>query len=233
MDKYVKTIKDGLWSNNPVLVQVLGLCPLLAVTNSMINAIGLSLATFMVVTGTNITVSLVRKVVHKAVRLPIFVMIIAAFTTCAELCMQAFAYDAYVSIGIFIPLIVTNCMILGRAEAFASRNNVLISSLDGVITGLGFAWVLLMLGLLREVVGSGTLFANFDLLFGAGAASWKIVLIDDYQGFIFALLPPGAFIGLGLFIAAKKYLDALYQNWLREHHLLLVGTKRVRVTDKI
>jgi electron transport complex protein RnfE len=158
-------------------------------------------------------------------------MIIAAFTTCAQLIMQAYTYDIYTSIGIFIPLIVTNCMILGRAEAFASRNNLALSVVDGLVTGIGFAWVLLLLGAMREIIGSGTILANMDQLFGNIAANWQITIIPNYSGFIFAILPPGAFIGLGLIIAAKKAIDIRHTQWLEQHHLLMAGSKRIRVTD--
>ena len=232
MQQYIKIIKEGLWGNNPVLIQVLGLCPLLAVTNNTVNALGLSLATLMVIVGSNIAVSSIRSIVHPAVRLPIFVMIIAAFTTCAELIMQAYTYHLYTIIGIFIPLIVTNCMILGRAEAFASRNNVALSTIDGVMTGLGFAWVLLLLGIMREIIGSGTLFANFELIFGEPAQHWKIVVIEDFDGFVLAILPPGAFIALGLIIALHSYINNTYAQWLLAHKQITTGVKRVRVTEK-
>ena len=230
MHKLLTISIDALWKNNPALVQVLGLCPLLAVTNSTINALGLSLATLMVITGSNIAVSSIRNIIHPAVRLPIFVMIIAALTTCAELIMQAYTYHLYTVIGIFIPLIVTNCMILGRAEAFASRNNVGLSSLDGVMTGIGFAWVLILLGMLREIIGYGTLFANFDLIFGESAKHWEITVFNDVDGFVLAILPPGAFIALGLIIALQSYINNSYTTWRLANKNIQKGAKRVRVT---
>ena len=157
---------DGLWKNNPALVQLLGLCPLLAVTNSVVNALGLGLATLLVLVGTNSAVSIIRHYVADAIRLPAFVMIIASFVTCTELLMQAFAYELYQILGIFIPLIVTNCAILGRADAFAARNSLLWSVLDGLMTGLGFAIILILLGALREMLGQGTLFSDMHLLLG-------------------------------------------------------------------
>ena len=178
---------NGLWKNNPALVQLLGLCPLLGVSSSVVNALGLGLATMLVVTGSNIAVSLIRRQVNDAIRLPVFVMIIAAFTTCIELLMQAYTYELYRILGIFIPLIVTNCVILGRADGFASRNPVLPSAFDG----------LMMLGALREVVGQGTLFASMDLLFGPVASHWTITVIPNYKQFLFAILPPGAFVFMG------------------------------------
>jgi Na+-translocating ferredoxin:NAD+ oxidoreductase subunit E len=231
MSNLFKISTQALWSNNPALIQVLGLCPLLAVTNSTVNALGLSLATLMVITGSNIAVSVIRNIIHPAVRLPIFVMIIAALTTCAEIIMQAYTYHLYTVIGIFIPLIVTNCMILGRAEAFASRNNIRLSSLDGLMTGIGFAWVLIILGMLREIIGSGTLFANFELIFGESAKHWEITVFNNFDGFVLAILPPGAFIALGLIIALQKYIDNTYTKWRLANTHIQKGTKRVRVTE--
>ncbi len=156
-------IKDGLWHNNPALVQVLGLCPLLAVTSTVVNAIGLGIATLLVLIGSNLSVSVIRNFVSESVRLPAFVMIIASFVTCAELLMQAFTYELYEILGIFIPLIVTNCAILGRADAFASKNPPLPAILDGAMMGLGFLAVLVVLGGMRELLGQGTLFADMHL----------------------------------------------------------------------
>jgi Na+-translocating ferredoxin:NAD+ oxidoreductase subunit E len=225
---------DGLWKNNPGLVQLLGLCPMLAVTGSVVNAMGLGLATILVLTGSNFAVSLIRNLVPDAVRLPAFVMIIASYVTCTELLMQAFTYELYEVLGIFIPLIVTNCIILGRADAFAAKNPPLPSLLDGFMMGLGFSLVLLVLGAMRELFGHGTLFANMDLLFGANAAHWKIVLIDDYTDFLFAVLPPGAFVGMGLLIALKNIIDSkLKERQSKQTAVPVAGSKRVRVTGKI
>lgn len=225
---------DGLWKNNPGLVQLLGLCPMLAVTGSVVNAMGLGLATILVLSGSNLAVSLIRNLVPDAVRLPAFVMIIASYVTCTELLMQAFTYELYEVLGIFIPLIVTNCIILGRADAFAAKNPPLPSLLDGFMMGLGFSLVLLVLGAMREIFGHGTLFANMDLLFGADAAHWKIVLIDGYTDFLFAVLPPGAFVGMGLLIALKNIIDSkLKERQTTLHAAPVAGSKRVRVTGKI
>lgn len=204
-----KTITlNGLWNNNPALVQLLGLCPLLAVTGSVVNALGLGLASTLVLVGSNLTVSAFRKFVPDAVRLPIFVMIIASFVTAIELLMKAFTYELYLILGIFIPLIVTNCAILGRADAFACKNPVKESLLDGFMMGAGFTAVLVVLGAMREILGLGMLFSDMHLLFGSMAEHWKIVIIDDYTGFLFAILPPGAFVGMGLIIALKNIIDA-------------------------
>jgi H+/Na+-translocating ferredoxin:NAD+ oxidoreductase subunit E len=225
---------NGLWKNNPAIVQLLGLCPLLAVTGSVVNAIGLAAATTLVLVCSNASVSLIRNIVSDAVRLPAFVMIIAAAVTCIELLMQAFAYELYQILGIFLPLITTNCVILGRADGFASRNALAPAIYDGLIMGVGFGVVLVMLGALRELLGTGALFDNMDLLFGAGAANWKIVLFSDYQDFLLAILPPGAFIFTGLIIALKNLIDAQLkkrQDALKERPVK--GAKRVRVTGTI
>ena len=225
---------NGLWKNNPAIVQLLGLCPLLAVTGSVVNAIGLGLATTMVLVASNTSVSLIRNVVSDAVRLPVFVMIIASAVTCIELLMQAFAYELYQILGIFLPLITTNCVILGRADAFARKNALLPSIYDGFIMGMGFLAVLMLLGGLRELAGTGALFANMDLLFGPGAAGWKLVIFSDYHDFLLAILPPGAFIFTGLIIAVKNLIDAR-QKALEDarKEKPVKGSKRVRVTGTI
>lgn len=225
---------NGLWKNNPAIVQLLGLCPLLAVTGSVVNAIGLGLATTLVLVCSNTSVSLIRNIVSDAVRLPAFVMIIAAAVTCIELLMQAFAYELYQILGIFLPLITTNCVILGRADGFAARNPLGPSIYDGFIMGVGFSIILVLLGGLRELTGTGALFANMDLLFGPGAANWKIVLVEGYQPFLLAILPPGAFIFTGLIIAVKNVIDdriKKHQDALKERPVK--GAKRVRVTGTI
>ncbi|NWO06163.1 MAG: electron transport complex subunit E [Alteromonadaceae bacterium] len=228
-------IKDGLWNNNAALVQVLGLCPLLAVTSTVVNAIGLGLATLLVLIGSNLSVSLIRNFVSESVRLPAFVMIIASFVTCAELLMQAFTYELYQILGIFIPLIVTNCAILGRADAFASKNPPLPAVLDGAMMGLGFLAVLVILGGMRELIGQGTLFADMNLLLGPAAADWVVRPFEHYPDMLFMVLPPGAFIGLGLLIALKNGID----NHLAERRKaaqpepVSTGSKRVRVTGNI
>ncbi len=225
---------NGLWKNNPAIVQLLGLCPLLAVTGSVVNAIGLALATCLVLVTSNTAVSLIRNIVSDAVRLPVFVMIIASAVTCIELLMQAFAYELYQILGIFLPLIATNCVILGRAEAFACKNGLLPSIYDGLIMGAGFGVILILLGGLRELAGTGALFADMQLLFGPGAADWRIVIVDNYQAFLLAILPPGAFIFTGLIIAVKNIIDARIQarlDSLKERPVK--GSKRVRVTGTI
>ena len=225
---------DGLWKNNPALVQLLGLSPLLAVTGTVVNAIGLGLATILVLVGSNIAVSLIRNHVSDAVRLPAFVMIIASFVTVTELVMQALTYELYQILGIFIPLIVTNCAILGRADAFASKNGVIPSAVDGLTMGLGFTVVLILLGVIREIIGQGTLFTNMELIFGDMAANWQIVIFNDYPDFLFAILPPGAFVAMGLIIAVKNLVDNYLDEKAKANMAEVeVGSKRARVTGKI
>ena len=199
--------RNGLWTNNVALVQLLGLCPLLAVTSTVINGIGLGIATLITLLLSNTIVSLIRDFVRKEVRLPVFVLIIASVVTIIELGMKALFYDLYLVLGIFIPLIVTNCAIIGRAEGFASRNPVGPAALDGLMMGAGFMAVLVLLGALREIVGFGTLFANAELMFGENARDLTLVINPDYPGFLLAILPPGAFFGLALLIVAKNWFD--------------------------
>ncbi|MEK8080816.1 electron transport complex subunit E [Pseudomonas sp. XK-1] len=225
---------NGLWKNNPALVQLLGLCPLLGVSNSVVNALGLALASAVVLICSNTAVSLVRGVVNTAVRLPAFVMIIAALTTCIELLMQAFTYELYQILGIFIPLITTNCVILGRADGFAAKNDPARSAYDGLAMGLGFGSVLVMIGALRELFGTGVLFANMHLLFGPLAANWQVTVFPEYRGFLLAILPPGAFIVLGLLIACKNRVDEVLAERAKARQVdVPVQSRRVRVTGVI
>ncbi|QYJ80789.1 electron transport complex subunit E [Shewanella aegiceratis] len=207
MSNYRDIAWQGLWKNNPGLVQLLGLCPLLAVTATLTNAIGLGLATLVVLVGSNVLVSLVREFVPKEIRIPVFVMIIAALVTCVQLLINAYAYGLYLSLGIFLPLIVTNCVIIGRAEAFASRNSVVKAAFDGLMMGLGFTLVLMLLGACREILGQGTLFDGADLLLGDWAKGLTIHLWQVDTNFLLAMLPPGAFIAMGFLIAIKNMID--------------------------
>ena len=204
---YKSIIRDGLWKNNPALVQLLGLCPLLAVSNTVINGLGLGLATILTLVASNGIISLCRHHIPDEARLPVFVLIIASIVTAIELSMSAWFHELYLILGIFIPLIVTNCAITGRAEAFAARNPVCPAILDGFMMGIGFTAVLVLLGAMREILGQGTLLSEAHLMFGEIARHFTIIVIDDYRGFLIALLPPGAFIGLGLIVALKNVLD--------------------------
>ena len=232
MSQWTQLAREGLWTNNPALVQLLGLCPLLAVSATVVNALGLALATLLVLVGASTTISLIRHQVPSAVRLPAFVMVIAAFVTCAELLMAAFAYSLYQILGIFIPLIVTNCAILRRADAFASRQPVLPAAIDGLMMGLGFGAVLVLMGAIRELVGQGTLFSDMALLFGPVAAHWQITLVADYQ-FLFFILPPGAFFVAGLLIALKNVLDQRRAARAQPVNVAPRAERRVRVTGTI
>ena len=205
---YRQIFRDGLWQQNTGLVVLLGLCPLLAVTGTVINAIGLGLATTLTLVFSNLAVSLVRGVLRPEIRIPAYVLIIASVVTVIQLLMQAWFHDLYRILGIFIPLIVTNCAIIGRAEAFASRNPPLAALADGLATGLGFCLALVLLGALREIIGRGTLFSQAQLMFGEFGERLQLTLIPDHPGFLLAMLPPGAFIGLGLLIAARSWLDS-------------------------
>ncbi|MDZ7789371.1 MAG: electron transport complex subunit E [Xanthomonadales bacterium] len=197
---------DGLWSNNPGLVQLLGLCPLLAVSNTAVNGLALGLATLLVLVVTGLLVSALRGTWRPEIRIPAFVLIIASTVTAIDLAMQAWLHELSRTLGIFVPLIVTNCTILARAEAFASKQPISASLVDALAQGTGFAAVLVVLGAGREIVGRGTLLDGAEMLFGEGAASWTIRMLPFDQGLLLAVLPPGAFIGLGLMVAARQYL---------------------------
>jgi len=203
-------IRNGLWDNNPALIQLLGLCPMLAVSNTTINALGMGLATTLTLVSTNLIVSLIRHWVRPEIRIPIFVLIIAAVVTAIELFMNAFFHQLYLILGVFIPLITTNCIIIARAESFASKNNAFDSSLDGFFMGLGFTSVLVVLGAMREIIGFGTFLQQADLMFGEGSEWLTITLFDG--GFLFAVFAPGAFIGLGLLVALKNVIDNYKQS---------------------
>ena len=234
MANYADITRNGLWDNNPALVQLLGLCPLLGVSNSVVNSIGLGLATIFVLVASNTFVSIIKNVTPAAIRLPTFVMIIAAAVTCIELIMQAYTYELYEILGIFLPLITTNCLILGRADGFACKNTVSASIYDGLMMGIGFALALYLLGAMRELIGTGALFANMDLLFGPAAVDWKITFSADYPQFLLAILPPGAFILTGLIIAAKNFIDyQIKQRQDARSEGIEKVSKRVRVTGKI
>jgi electron transport complex protein RnfE len=201
-------LADGAWRQNTGLVVLLGLCPLLAVTNTVVNGLALGLATMLTLMVSNLSVSALRGLLKPEIRIPAFVLIIASVVTVIELLMHAFFYDLFLVLGIFIPLIVTNCAIIGRAEAFASRNAPWPSLVDGFATGLGFCITLVLLGALRELSGRGTLFSGAGMLFGDWGQHLTITMIPEHPGFLLAMLPPGAFFGLALLIAARKAWQA-------------------------
>ena len=201
-------LADGAWKQNTGLVVLLGLCPLLAVTGTVVNGLALGLATTLTLMVSNLSVSLLRGLLKPEIRIPAFVLIIASVVTVIELLMHAWFYDLYRVLGIFIPLIVTNCAIIGRAEAFASRNAPLPSLVDGFATGLGFCLTLVLLGALRELAGHGTLLAGANMLFGEWGRSLTLTIVPNHPGFLLAILPPGAFFGLALLIAARNAWQA-------------------------
>lgn len=200
-------LANGLWKNNSALVQLLGLCPLLAVSSTATNALGLGLATTLVLVFTNSAVSALRRWVPHEIRIPIYVMIIASVVSTVQMLINAYAYGLYQSLGIFIPLIVTNCIVIGRAEAYAAKNPVGLSAIDGLAMGLGATCALFVLGSLREILGNGTLFNGADLLMGSWAKSLRIEVFHTDTPFLLAMLPPGAFLGLGFLLALKYVID--------------------------
>ncbi len=208
MNSYREILVNGLWKNNSGLVQLLGLCPLLAVSSTAINGFGLGFATMVTLVLSNSIVSLIRNFIRPEVRIPVFVLVIASVVTAVDLLLNAFFHELHGILGIFIPLIVTNCVVIARAEAFASKNPVSYAALDGFAMGMGFTSLLVVLGSAREVVGQGTLFSQANLIFGDIAANWQINVFHDYPGFLVAVLPPGAFFGLGILIAIKNVIDA-------------------------
>lgn len=199
---------NGLWKQNPGVVQLLGLCPTLAVTSSVVNGLSLGLATAFVMAASNASVSPIRRWVPGEIRIPVFILIIAALVTVIDLGMHAYMHALHAVLGIFIPLIVTNCIVLARVEAFAARHEVGPSALDGLMMGLGLAMVLTVLGGMREVVGKGTLFSGIDLALGPAAKHFVVTVVPDYHGFLLAILPPGAFIGLALLIAGRNWMES-------------------------
>lgn len=202
---YRDLTRNGLWKQNAILAQLLGLCPLLAVSGTMVNAVSLGLATILVMSVASFAVSLLRGLIPYEIRIPIFILVIAALVTVVDLLFNAYLHDLYLVLGIFIPLIVTNCIVLARVEAFAAKNPVGLSAYDGAIMGVGFVWVIGLLGAIREFVGQGTLFAGIEMIV-PGWSAWQI-LPEEYPGFLLAILPPGAFFVLGLMIAARNWLE--------------------------
>ncbi|MEW5944526.1 MAG: electron transport complex subunit E [Pseudomonadota bacterium] len=205
---YREIVWNGLWKNNAGVVALLGLCPLLAVSSTVVNGASLGLATALVMACSNGAISAIRNLVPHEIRIPVFILIIAVLVTTIQLAMNAWMQPLYLVLGIFVPLIVVNCNVLGRAEAFASKNPVLPSVVDGFMVGLGLTFTLAVLGGIRELFGKGTLFSGLDLALGESARRFVVTVFPDYQGFLLAILPPGAFIGLGLLIATRNWIEA-------------------------
>jgi electron transport complex protein RnfE len=214
MSIYKDIAWNGLWKQNTILAQVLGLCPLLATSTSLVNAVSLGLATIVVMMLSNFAISALRALIPYEIRIPVFILIIAALVTVVDLSFNAFLHDLYLVLGIFIPLIVTNCIVLARVEAFAAKNGLRASTLDGLMMGLGFVWVIALLGAVRELVGQGTLFSGIEMIFPT--LSGIQILPESYPGFLIAMLPPGAFFVLGLLIAGRNWLDARANERMRE-----------------
>jgi len=205
---YRRIMRDGLWDNNVVFSQMLALCPLLAVTGTATNGLGLGMATMVVLIISNLVVALFRNIITPEVRIPVFVLLIAAIVTVVDMMMNAWLHELHKVLGLFIPLIVTNCAILGRAESFASRQPIRAAITDGLSMGLGFTAALVVLGAAREIIGAGTLFANASLLLGDTFSFLEITVIPDYRGFLLMSLPPGGFMMMGFLLAGKRVLDA-------------------------
>jgi len=207
MTDYKRLTKDGLWSNNIVFAQLLALCPVMAVTGTATNGLGMGLATLFVLIASNLIVSSIRHFVSQAVRIPVYIVIIAALVTLTDMLINAYAYELYKVLGLFIALIVVNCAILGRAEAFASKNTLWDTLIDSLMMGIGLTLALVVIGAFREILGSGTLFANADLLLGSRFGFLEVTLIPDYKGFLVLLLPPGGFIAVGFLLVLKRWID--------------------------
>lgn len=207
MSQYKEITVNALWKQNPGVVQLLGLCPTLAVTTTAVNGISLGLATALVMAASNGTVSPVRKLVPSEIRVPVFILVIAALVSIIDMSINAFAQPLHKVLGIFIPLIVVNCIVLARVESFAAKNTFVPSVLDGFMMGIGLTLVLGLLGGIREIFGKGSLFSGLDLVFGPAAKQFAFTVIPDYHGFLLAVLPPGAFLGLGMLIALRNWAE--------------------------
>ena len=217
MSVYRDITYNSLWKQNSILSQVLGLCPTLAITTSFINSFSLGLATAFVMGMSNFAVSALRSFIPFEIRIPVFILIIAALTTVVDLAMNAWLHDLYLVLGIFIPLIVTNCIVLARVEAYAAKNPVGASTWDGAMMGIGLTLVLAVLGIVREFFGQGTLLSGIEMIIPGTQAIQ--ILPEDYPGFLIAILPPGAFFVLGLMIAGRNWLDARANERARERLL--------------
>ncbi|WP_435236675.1 electron transport complex subunit E [Psychromonas sp. PT13] len=213
---YKEVITSNLWTNNVVFAQMLALCPLLAVTSGATNGLGLGLITTGVMLFSSLLVSLVRPLLTPQVRIPIFILLIATLVTIADLAMNAWLHELHKVLGLFIPLIVTNCAIFGRAESYASKNPWFPAVVDGVATGVGFTFALVMLGGFREIVGSGTLFANASLLLGDSFSFMELTIIPGYDGMLLVILPSGGFIMLGILLSGKRLLDTYLDRPTKE-----------------
>ena len=207
LQEFKDIVHNGVWKQNTGVVQLLGLCPLLAVSSTVVNGVSLGIATALVMALSGAAIAPIRNYVPNEIRIPVFILIIAVLVTVVQYLMNAYMYGLFVVLGIFIPLIVTNCIVLARVEAFASKNTILPSALDGLAMGMGLTAVLGVLGAFREILGKGTLFSGIDLALGDVAKGWVLHVVPNYHGFLLAILPPGAFVGLGCLIAGKNWLN--------------------------
>lgn len=204
MKKFSKIARDGIWQQNPALVQLLGLCPLLAVSNSFVTAFSLGIVTVLVLTISNIVISIIRLILSEDLSLPTQITVLATFLILSDIALQAWYFELHHRIGLFVALIVTNCSLLSRAELSSSSNPIISSAIDGLMMGLGFLWVLVVMGTIREGLGSGTLFSNMHMLLGPAGKNLEITF--SHNGFLLLVLPPGAFLSLGFLIALKNFL---------------------------
>lgn len=211
MSAYRQIFSDGMWNNNVAMGQMLALCPLLAVTTSATNGLGMGLASVAVLVLTNIIISAVRGIVTPQVRIPVLIVLIASVVTLVDMAINAFLHPLYKVLGLFIALIVTNCAIFGRAESFALKNTIRMAAADALSMGLGFTWVLVAIGGMREILGHGTLFAHASLLLGEGFSWLEVTIIPNFSGILLSVLPPGAFMALGLLVAMKRVIDRRLQ----------------------
>ena len=221
-DEFRKIAANGIWKQNTSLVQILGLCPLLAVTTNLVNGAMLSLATILVMALSGFAIASLRNLIPHEIRIPVFILIVAALVTVVDLLFNAGFHDLYLILGIFIPLIVTNCIVLARVEAYAAKNPPVQSIFDGIFMGIGMLWTLSLLGGLRELIGGGTMFSGIDMVFPS--LKPLQLLPADYPGFLIAMLPPGAFILLGCMVATKNWLEARQASRQKENVPLPVSS---------
>lgn len=207
MSNYARITRDGLWDNNIVLAQILGMCPTMAVTSSATNGLGMGLATTAVLLASNAIISAVRDLISPDVRIPVYIVLIATLVSLVDVSLNAWAHDLYKVLGLYIALIVANCAVLGRAEAFAAKASVGEAAMDGLMMGLGFTLALTTIGGIRELLGAGTLFANAHLLLGPHFAFLETTVIPEYKGYLMMILPPGGFITLGFLLAARRVYE--------------------------
>ena len=222
LQEFRQIAANGIWKQNTSLVQILGLCPLLAVTTNLVNGAMLSLATILVMAMSGFAIASLRNLIPHEIRIPVFILIVAALVTVVDLLFNAGFHDLYLILGIFIPLIVTNCIVLARVEAYAAKNPPVQSIFDGIFMGIGMLWTLSLLGGLRELIGGGTLFSGIDMVFPS--LKPLQLLPADYPGFLIAMLPPGAFILLGCMVATKNWLEARQASRQKENVPLPVSS---------